>query len=104
MIMEILTFFVVYYHVFFISSAVVIGLDYILETDVFASVREAMDTPYCSFLIFVECCMAVTGVVGYFMNSVPIMSTLWTITLVLIGTVLFSIIVYAVHKLLDMEW
>lgn len=104
MIMEIITFFVVYYHVFFISSAVVIGLDYILETDVFAGVREAMDTPYCSFLIFVECCMAVMAVFGYFTNSVPIMSTLWIMSIVLIGTVLFSIVVYVIHKLLDMEW
>lgn len=104
MAMEILTFFVVYYHVFFISSAVVIGLDYVFETDIFSGVREAMDTPYCSFLIFVEICMAIAGSVGYFMNSVPIMSTLWMITLVLIGTVIFSIVVYAIHKLLDMEW
>lgn len=102
--MEILTFFVVYYHVFFISSAVVIGLDYIFETDVFAGVREAMDAPYCSFLIFVECCMAIMATVGYFMNSVPIMSTLWMITIILICTVLFSIIVYVIHRLLDMEW
>lgn len=104
MIMEIITFFVVYYHVFFISSAVVIGIDYILETEVFADVREAMDKPFCSFLIFTECCIAIAALVGYLTHSVAIMSTLWVISLILVITVLFTIIVYAVHKLLDMEW
>lgn len=102
--MEIITFFVVYYHVFFLCGAVVIGIDYILETEVFAELRKALDKPYFSFLIFVEVCMAIAAAYGYMTNSLLIVSTLWVISVILVFTVLFGIVVYALHKLLDLEW
>lgn len=102
--MEIITFFVVYYHVFFIISAVVIGIDYLIGSEIFSELREEMDKPLYSFLIFAEFCIAISSAIGYVMNSVLILSTIWVVTVILILTVLFSIIVYAVHKFLDMEW
>lgn len=102
--MEIITFFVVYYHVFFISSAVVIGIDYIMDTEIFSALRDEMDKPFCSFLIFTEFAMAITALYGYLTSSVLLMSALWVISIILVCTVLFTIVVYAVHKLLDMQW
>lgn len=102
--MEVLTFFVVYYHVFFICSAVVIGLDYILETDVFNDLRALLDKPVCSLFIFIEICIGAAFVAGYVMNSTLIMSTLWVMSVILAVSVLFSIVVFALHKLLGLEW
>lgn len=101
--LELITFFVAYYHVFFICSAVVIFLDYVLEIDIFKDLRELMDSTVCFLYIGIELCIGFAFGAAYITGSTAVMSALWIITVVLILSVLFFGIVHLLHVLFDID-
>lgn len=102
--MELLTFFVLYYHAFFICAAIVMGIDYVLEIDIFKDMREFLDKPSSTVYIVLECLMGIAFMIGFALNSTVIFSALWIVTLILFASVILSLVLYGLHKLLDMEW
>ena len=102
--MTVLSFLVVYYHIFFLCAVVAMSIDYMFEFEVFDDIREVMDKPIGSFYIFVEICIIAAFIFAYVTNSTAIMTTLFAITLLLIACVVLFLVIYMAHRLLNEPW
>lgn len=102
--MEIITFFIVYYHVFFIGSTVVICIDYLFDLGIFTSLHEVLDKPVVTIFVLIEVCMVFAFFIATMSNSTLIMSALWIISVILLIAVLLTVIMFILHKLFDLEW
>lgn len=101
--MEILTFCVLYYHIFIFLVLVVVGIDYIFGINLFEDVRLAIDKPVGTVYICIEFFMAIAAVFGYMHGSIAIFSALWAVTIVLIVSLLLALCLYTLQKFLKLE-
>lgn len=102
--MDIITFFVIYYHVFFVCSSVIISIDYIIGSNLFRDIRNFLDAPVTMVYIFIEFMMILAAGIAYSIGSTAIFSALWIITVLMIVSVIISVLMFIAHRILDIEW
>lgn len=101
--MAVLTFFVLYYHVFFVSTMFVLGMDYVFEVNLFEDVRKLLGSDLCISFIVIELLMAIAASVGLYIGSTIIMSILWVCTVCLICAIMLLALIHILMEAFEMN-